>query len=1192
MSLQQSRRKRGVLLTPQGLRKLQAGKEVLELADNSGGRYTLEQLSERTGLATGTITKVLNCEKAVDKQSLDIFFRAFDLELHRNDYTKLGEDLDKTEGMQEHLLSSEQTNRIDWGEAIDVCAFHGRQLDLDILQKWIVDDRCRLVALLGMGGIGKTALSVKLAQQIQDDFELVIWRSLRNAPPLLELLADLIQFLSNGRENAASLPEAIASRISQLLDYLRSHRCLLVLDNAETIFLGGSYAGQYRVGYENYGELFRQVGEVRHHSCLVLTSREKPQEIASQAGEMLPVRCWQLTGLEAIAAVEILQAKGLAGSDADRDRLSDRCGGNPLVLKIVATSIQDLFDGDIAEFLAQKIAVFNGIRRLLEGQFNRLSALEQQVMYWLAINSEPVKVATLVGDIVPLTSLSKILETLESLIWRSLIEKSGSFFSLQPAIAEYIAERFIEEVVREIVNRDLVIFNRYAIIKAQTKDYIRETQIRLFLQPISERLNSVFGQTENLRDALKSLLNLWRNSSNILPGYAPGNILNLLRHLPADLMGGDFSNLSIWQAYLQGCLLQDVNFTKSDLAKSVFTKTFSSIATVAFSPDGKCLATGDVRGEIRLWDAVDGTLLSTWNVHTSWVWCIAFSPDGKLLASGGSDRVVNLLDSQTGQGLQKFTGHTNLVRSVAFSAEGKLLASSSKDGTIKLWDIQTNRLIKTLQGHTDEVISVNWHPRKLSILVSGSKDRTIKLWEATTGTELATLRGHQDWVWSVAFSQDGKLLVSGSGDKTIKVWDIKIGNCQHSFVAHTKAVWAIAFSPDGKTLASAGEDALVKLWNLSDFQCSKTLVGHQNAVRSVAFNPTGNLLASGSADQQVRLWDVTIGKSWQTLQGHTSQIHSVVFSPDGKQLASGGVDQMVRLWDVETGHCLQAFAGHNCWVWSVAFGADGRTLMSAGLDGVLRFWNVETGENHRVLKGHAGWIWAIARSPKGELLASCGIDKTVRLWNVFSGNCLQTLQEHSSGVYSVAFSPDSRVVASAGLDGTVRLWDTTTGDCLQVLQQEGTGFWCVAFSPDGRFLASGGGDRLVRLWDWKRGDCGQPLQGHQDLIPCVAFSPDGRFLASGSADATIRLWDVDRRECCRVLSGHSQWVRSVAFSPDSQLLASGSEDQTIKLWNVRTGQCLKTLRTRRPYEGMNITGSTGLTEAQKQMLKALGAIEN
>ena len=131
----------------------------------------------------------------------------------------------------------------------------------------------------------------------------------------------------------------------------------------------------------------------------------------------------------------------------------------------------------------------------------------------------------------------------------------------------------------------------------------------------------------------------------------------------------------------------------------------------------------------------------------------------------------------------------------------------------------------------------------------------------------------------------------------------------------------------------------------------------------------------------------------------------------------------------------------------------------------------------------------------------------------------------------------------------------------------------------------------MKLWDWKRGECCQQLQGHEDLVPCVAFSLDGRFLASGSADATIRLWDVKMGECCRILQGHSQWVRSVAFSPDGKLLASGSEDRTIKLWEVETGQCIKTLRTRRPYEGMNITGATGLTDAQKEMLKVLGAVE-
>ncbi len=177
--------------------------------------------------------------------------------------------------------NSKLQNRADWGEAMDVSIFYGRTEELATLKQWIVQDNCRLVGLLGMGGIGKTALSVKFAQQVRHEFGCVIWRSLQNAPPVNDILATLIQFLSNQQETPANLPESTSLRITRLIEYLRSSRCLLILDNAETILQAGAGAGQYRQGYEGYGELIKRVGETFHRSCLILTSCEKPQELAA-----------------------------------------------------------------------------------------------------------------------------------------------------------------------------------------------------------------------------------------------------------------------------------------------------------------------------------------------------------------------------------------------------------------------------------------------------------------------------------------------------------------------------------------------------------------------------------------------------------------------------------------------------------------------------------------------------------------------------------------------------------------------------------------------------------------------------------------------------------------------------------------------------------------------------------------------
>ncbi len=627
MHLQKPRRDRGVILTPQGLKKLQDTKREAELWENDGKRYTLEALSERSGLGTGTIAKVLACEKGVDKQTLDQFFRAFNLELDTSDY-----------GCAQQKGTSIQS-RQDWGEAIDVSAFYGRTEELAQLEQWILNDRCRLVALLGMGGMGKTALSVKLAHQIQHRFEYVIWRSLRNAPPLAELLVSLLQFLSSEQET--DLPETIDGKISRLLDYLRSSRCLLVLDNVEAILRSGERTGYYREGYQEYGELVKRVGEASHHSCLVLTSREKPKEMAFLEGETLPVRAFQLKGLQELEGQKIFKAKGsFSGSEVEWRVLIERYAGNPLALKIVSTAIQELFEGNISDFLAQGKAVFGDIRDLLAQQFNRLSDVEKELMYWLAINREPVSMPELREDIVSPVSQLQLPGALQSLLRRCLIEKatpkllekSVALFTLQSVVMEYVTEQIIEQVCQGIITANIVLFRSHALIKAQAKDYLRDTQTRLILKPIIEQLLQVLGSKSSLENQLQQILSRLQGQAAQKTGYAGGNAINILCQLKTNLSGYDFSHLTVWQAYLQGMNLQQVNFTQANLAKSVFAKTLGAVLSVAFSPNGELLATGDTEGEICFWQTTNGRLLLACKGHTSWVHSVTFSPDGRTLA--------------------------------------------------------------------------------------------------------------------------------------------------------------------------------------------------------------------------------------------------------------------------------------------------------------------------------------------------------------------------------------------------------------------------------------------------------------------------------------------------------------------------------------------------------------------------------
>ncbi|MBD2356681.1 NACHT domain-containing protein [Tolypothrix sp. FACHB-123] len=1087
-----------------------------------------------------------------------------------------------TQEVRENVVAPAPT--CDWGEAIDVSVFYGRESERKTLEEWMIQDKSRLIALLGMGGIGKTALAVKIAQELVENreagFEFVIWRSLRNAPPFETLINDWVLFLSRQQESKTDLPT--------LLVYLRRHRCLLILDNLETLFQAGNRSGEYRVGYERYGELFNVIGETVHQSCLLLTSREKPVEVGTLESLESKVRSLKLTGSKE-AAQALLAAKRLVGSPTQKQKLCDRYDNSPLAVKIVATSIQELFDGDISEFQKHDTVIFNGIRRLLEQQFERLSPLEQTIMYWLAINREWTTINQLQEDIVSSNSTGRLLEALEYLNGRSLIEKKLSSYTQQSVVMEYVTDRLIEQICNEIITAKLSLFLNYAIIKTTVKDYVRESQLRLILQPIAEQISKNFSAKSALNQQIQLITELLRQPENRLSGYGGGNLLNLCCNLQLDLTSYDFSNLTIWHAYLAKLDLNQVSFANCDFAKSAFTHSFGAITSLAFSPNGEILATGDGTGDIYLWQIANSDQpYLILKGHDNWIWSLGFSPDGKTIVSGSEDGTVRLWNISTGECRRILSEHTGIVSSVAFSPDGRAIASGSVDFTIRLWDANTGECLQVFLGHNHQVRSIAFSSDG-EILASGSSESTIRLWQVSTGKPLKILQGHTSQIWTVAFSPHGNILASGSYDQTIKLWDISQGKCISTLTGHHSMVWSVTFSPDGQTLASGSDDQTIKLWDINQGKCISTLTGHYSMVWSVAFSPDGQILASGSDDQTVKLWDLNSKQVLRTLHGYAMQVWSVAFSHDGKILASANTGS-VNLWNANTGKCRKTLQKDTNWSTSVSFSPDGKLLVSSGSEQNIKIWDISTGECLKILQGHQGWVLSSIFSPVGDIIASCSFDSTIKIWDISQGKCINTLQGHTSWVWSVAFSPDGKTLASGGFDKLIKIWDIRNGECLKTLQGHTNWIWSVVFSSDGRTLASSSTDHTIKLWDVATGDRIQTLQGHTNQIFQVKFSPDNRKLVSCSTDQTIRLWKIESGECLAILRGHTNQIRCVTFSPDGHLIASGSADETIKIWDVNTGEYLQTLQCDRPYANMNITGVTGLTNAQIATLKLLGAI--
>lgn len=1122
-------------------------------------------------------------------------------------------------------LSLPSISSADWGEAPDVPRLYGRQAELAQVERWLVMARCRVVALLGLGGVGKTTLAAAAVKAVASEFDCVLWRSLVNAPPLAELLADLLPRLAG--EQLVELPIGVDGQLRLLLHYLRHGRCLLVLDNLESI-LHPTLSGQMRSGYEEYAQLLAQVAERNHASTLLLTSRERPQGFARREEDSPLVRTLLLDGIDGVAGQAMLSARGLAGSPADVQTLVGRYSGNPLALKLVAQAVHELFGGEIAPFLASEAPIFDDIRTVLDQQFTRLAAVEQEVLLWLAIEREPVTLQTLRANLVRPGPPHTLIEALRALQRRSLVGQNQQGFVLQNVILEYVTDRLVATAARELLacadrttphlpwRLDQAYLQRFALLKATAKEAVRASQQRLIVEPLVTQLHSQLGRAglvATIQELLVHLRVLADLPAGLAPGYAAGNLLNLLLHMDVDLRGYDFARLPVWQAVLQGKLLPAVNFRGADLTNSTFTQVFGDILAAQFDQTGQLLVAGlNPNGThaalLGLWRALEGQLLHTYQSFGAGASMAAFSPKGRLLASGDTDGKIRLWDVIHGRLLQTLALHAEAPWGITISADGRLLASSGVDGTIGLWDAQQGKLWQRLHVQRCSIPALAFTPDG-QFLASGDIEGTVALWrltrqsDATLHAELVyCFRPHTLEVHALLFDGAGELLITSSHDGLVRIWEIATLHPRHTLTAHSDVIRALALSPDGYTLASGGQDPFVCLWDVRTGQPLHTLLGLTQRTAYLAFSTDGRTLATVGADsdQTICLWEVATGKRLDTLQVYNNHLYGVDFSPNSELLASGGKDGFVRLWSMPAGRELvRAWQAHTNWIYTVAFAPPNtdRTplLASAGRDMAIRLWDVQSGRLVRTFYDHTDHVEVIRFCPDGRWLISAGRDKRVLLWDLHHERPHHELTPHPERVMACAISCPTVVgwlVASGG-GQVVQLWSIHAQQGVQhlhTLRGHTNGVKSLAFSPDGAFLASSSYDHKVILWRMPTGELAYVLPTLETTALVLDFHPEGTLLALGLNDHTVRLWDLQQRQWVAILRGHTNNVEAVRFSPDGQWLASAGRDETVKLWAVATGALVQTLHTPGPYVGMQIADVTGISPAQLAALKALGAV--
>jgi WD40 repeat protein len=496
---------------------------------------------------------------------------------------------------------------------------------------------------------------------------------------------------------------------------------------------------------------------------------------------------------------------------------------------------------------------------------------------------------------------------------------------------------------------------------------------------------------------------------------------------------------------------------------SVFSGHRAELSAIAPSPDGKTLATADMDGIIKLWDAATGRERFTLPRQRSMSRWAVFSPNGRWLATVADlSNQVRLWDVKTGGELPPITNDGGILTAAAFFPGGRRLLTADRNGSLQIWDLPTRR-------------------------------------------KLATLTGHQGYTQAIAFSPNGETFATGNYDRTVKIWSASTWQELETIKGHGSAVHAVAWSPDGKHLITGGADQSVKLWDIGTRQELMPPAEQVTSYLTMAFSMTEQLLAVGvTAEDRVKIWNLSSGQELARLD-EQSKLLCATFSPDKTILATGGMGKEIKLWNVKTGALVKVLSGHTDYVYAIAFSPDGKLLVSGGSEQSLKLWDVATGGELASLRGDVDNYYQAVFSPDGRQMASACRDGSVNLWDVATRRVLFNLKGHMQRVRAIAFSNDGSLLATGGQDNSIRVWDTTTGRELKNLGQSDF-TQRLAFSPDGKRLVTGSVNGAVKLWDLTTWQELMTLRGHSDEITSLTFSADGTSLASSSLDGTVRLW--------------------------------------------------------------------------------------
>lgn len=1170
--MQTKERSRGKSLNSFGMLQLSAWIEAYEAKQLCGNKASFALLAEQSGLNAATVSKIVKGKK-VDHRSIQKFFSACKLEL-----------LDS-------MISTPQLgSEIDWGTLTPPEVFFGRIDEIEKLKNVLEKPTKNIIVIKGLGGNGKTTLASHFVSASKDCFEFCICRSVASSPDAKEFLSDLLDSLDRKFGSKGVHRFTLESTIQQIYQHLKSHRILMFIDNFEAV-LDPENPGSFLVRKEGYESLLEVFLKRISMSSILLTTREKPACLSTAGGsDGSTLFSMQLGGIGESAALDLIKHKSVDVDEKELQDLYNKVSGNPMGLILIASAIKTFFDNNVAAYFTSGSNLLNDMEKVLEEQINRLTDIEKKLIFYLAVCRSPIRLNELNGNSYG-GDLGDLKHAAHSLWRRSLTTFAGGSLSLQGMVCDYITTILVIEIVKECKSGSFDLLRSIQIVQMERSQHIIDMQRQFLLRPISDKLILSLSGRENAIARLTNLLKRYQGKSSDSALFVPGNLINLLMSLKANLKNFDFSKLYIRGCDFRGVNLVGVDFSGSELLGCKFSCKHGGVWATKYSFSGELLAFGDVQGKISIYDSKTKQPLFFLEGHTSWVVYLVFSENDRLLFSTSADCTVRVWDLEQKKCVQVIDGFAKEVWGLSLTCDPNLILISSDDGKIVLWNLAQQRSQNVVELQRSlELLDVAFCKKSYTVYVSSNKN-FLKKFDFRTMEYLGEIELPQTSARRLKFSPTAEeyavichhgLVLFRSVITDEQIADVCLGDTM---------LLNLDYSSDGKLLYVSGVSGQAFVICTD----SKALVSSSKIASSIvnglSHHPTKGEVAFGCNDQSVRIFKSQLISQINLIWGYSNLPNAVVSDIENGVYVVGCVDGVIRSFDIGSQELFKEFKLSSASISSLSLSRDKRNMKSLAVGdekGTVFILDSFTWGVKATFETVISRINRVAFNFDDRVLVIGGDSKTIEVRSCENWLEVCRFETTIDSVLGLSCHESKNEALLSGVGKKVVVVDL---DSLSVVGEFNHGFtlsWYSMYLQEQEQVAIGCSQ--LHLWDFDSKERVLEVDLDNGQARVGAHYKKKNWLLTTDIACRIIFFSLDsERFLEETLEGHTGQITCMHIVEELELLYTTSEDGFLKVWDLEKMELIHVHGNTPLYAGMNLVNTKGLSQAQLKDLVSLGA---